>query len=54
MEIDPKTIVTYPLFTLVIYLILNWLFDLPLWTLFIALFLSFLYIAVVIIIELKK
>lgn len=54
MDIDPKTIVTYPLFTLILYLVLNRLFDLPLWTLFIALFLSFLYIAVVIIIELKK
>ncbi|GAB2489728.1 hypothetical protein GCM10008929_12700 [Alkalibacterium psychrotolerans] len=54
MDIDPKTIVTYPLFTLILYLVLNQLFDLPLWTLFIALFLSFLYIIVVIIIELNK
>lgn len=54
MDIDPKTIVTYPLFTLLLYLLLNWLFDLPLWTLFFALFVSFLYIFIVIIIELKK
>jgi len=54
MDIDPKTIVTVPLFTLVIYLLLSLVFDMPLWTIFIALFLAFLYIVVVIIVELFK
>ncbi|WP_177244048.1 hypothetical protein ACO1PF_04455 [Alkalibacterium sp. f15] len=54
MDIDPKTIVTYPLFTFVIYLLLSLVFDLPLWTVFIALFIVFLYFIVIIIIELYK
>ncbi|MCC5895380.1 hypothetical protein [Alkalibacterium olivapovliticus] len=54
MEIDPKTIVWYPLYTLLIYFILSLFFDLPFWTLFLVLFLVFLYIVVIIIIELKK
>lgn len=54
MDIDPKTIVTYPLFTLVIYLLLNLIFDLPVWTVFIALFIIVLYFIVIIIIELFK
>lgn len=54
MDIDPKTIVTYPLFTLVIYLILHQVFDLPPWTVFIALFIIVVFIIAIIVIELFK
>lgn len=54
MDIDPKTIVTVPFFTLVIYLLLSLVIDMPFWTIFIALFIVFLYIIIVIIVELFK
>lgn len=54
MDIDPKTIVTYPLFTLVIYLILHLIFDLPTWTVFIALFIIAVFFIAIILIELFK
>ncbi|WP_161878521.1 hypothetical protein [Alkalibacterium sp. MB6] len=54
MDIDPKTIVYYPLFTLVLYLILAQVFSLPFWTIFIAIGLAFLYIIIIVIIELHK
>lgn len=54
MDIDPKTIVWYPLFTFVIYAILNVLFNLSLWTIFIAVGIVVLYYIVIIIIELNK
>lgn len=54
MEIDPKTIVWYPFFTFVIYVLLSLVFEWPMWSLFIALGIVCLYYIVIIIIELKK
>lgn len=54
MEIDPKTIVWYPFFTFVTYVLLSLVFEWPIWSLFIALGIVFLYYIVIIIIELNK
>ncbi|SEI60627.1 hypothetical protein SAMN04488113_10536 [Alkalibacterium gilvum] len=54
MDIDPKTIVTVPLFTLVLYLFLSFIVNLPLWTICIPLFISFIYIIMIIVVELYK
>lgn len=53
-DLDPKTLVWYPLFSFVLFLILYILFDIPVWIFFLLLFLSFVYLAVLILIELKR
>lgn len=53
-DLDPKTLVWYPFFSFVFFLILYILFDIPVWIFYLLLFLSFVYLGVFILIELKR
>ncbi|WP_225743087.1 hypothetical protein [Marinilactibacillus sp. Marseille-P9653] len=53
-EIDSKTLVWYPLFSFILFLILYLFFNIPFWTFFIVLFAVILYYALFIYIEIKR
>ncbi len=53
-DFDPKTLVWYPLFSLILFLILYLGFDVPFYTLFILLFLIIVYYLIFIIYEMKR
>lgn len=53
-ELDPKTLVAYPLSSMVLFLIAHLIFDIPLVFFFILLGLNVLYVIVFIVIEVNR